>query len=112
MRAVVDSFLARPSETAEAARVQVLNGTSVGGLAGSVSGRLEQAGFTVIPADNAPAGDVQKTIVYDLKGKPRTSRRLAELLGAELRPGPAPEGIASEADIVVVLGQDAALRNK
>jgi hypothetical protein len=59
----------------------------------------------MIAPDNAPALDVQKTMVYDLKGKPRTSRRLAELLGAELRQG-APEGVTTTADIVVILGQD------
>jgi polyisoprenyl-teichoic acid--peptidoglycan teichoic acid transferase len=108
LRAVVDSFLTRPSEASEVARVQVLNGTSVGGLAGRVSLQLEQAGFTIIPPGNATAGDAQKTVVYDVRGKPRTSRRLAEMLGAELRPGPPPDGVASEADIVVILGLDAA----
>ena len=105
---VVDNFLTRPSESSEMARVQVLNGTDVGGLAGRVSLRLEQAGFTMLPPGNAPASDAQKTVVYDLRGKPRTSRRLANELGAELRAGPPPEGVASEADIVVILGQDTA----
>jgi LCP family protein required for cell wall assembly len=108
LRMVVGSFLTRPSETSEAARVQVLNGTSVSGLAGRESLRLEQAGFTMIPPGNAPAADTQQTVVYDVRGKPRTSRRLAEELGAELRAGPPPDGVMSEADIVVILGQDAA----
>jgi LCP family protein required for cell wall assembly len=108
LREVVASFLTRPSEASEVARVQVLNGTDVGGLAGQVSLRLEQAGFTMMPADNAPASDAQQTVVYDLRGKPRTSRRLAETLNAELRAGPLPDGVASDADIVVILGRDAA----
>jgi len=107
VRAVVDSFLTRPSEASEAATVQVLNGTAVSGLAGRVSGELERAGFTLIAPGNAPATDLPKTIVYDLTGKPRTSRRLAQQLGAERRQG-APDGVASTADIVVVVGQDAA----
>ncbi|HEU5098635.1 MAG TPA: LCP family protein, partial [Roseiflexaceae bacterium] len=106
IRAVVDQYLTRPSETSEAATVQVLNGTAVGGLAGRVSGELENAGFTLIAPGNAPAGDVARTVVYDLTGKPRTSRRLARQLGAELRQG-SPEGVASPADSVVVVGQDA-----
>ncbi|MFL5805646.1 MAG: LCP family protein [Roseiflexaceae bacterium] len=110
VRAVVDSFLKRPSEASEVATVQVLNGTDIGGLAGSVSLQLEKAGFTIITAGNAPPSDNPKTVVYDLKGKPRTSRRVAEVLGAELRQGPLPEGVASDADIVVVLGRDAAGR--
>jgi hypothetical protein len=107
LSAVVDRFLARPSETSEAAVVQVLNGTDASGLAGRVSAELEQADFTILPAGNAPGSDAQATVIYDLKGKPQTSRRLADLLGAELRRGPAPEGAAAEADIVVVLGNDA-----
>jgi LCP family protein required for cell wall assembly len=107
IRAVVDSFLTRPSEASEAATVQVLNGTAVSGLASRVSGELERAGFTLIAPGNAPATDLPKTIVYDLTGKPRTSRRLAQQLGAELRQG-APDGAASAADIVVVVGGDQA----
>jgi LCP family protein required for cell wall assembly len=107
IRAVVDSFLTRPTEINEAATVQVLNGTDVGGLAGRVSGRLEKEGFTLIPAGNAPATNVQKTVVYDVKGKPRTSRRLAQTLNAELRQGAPPADVLSDADIVVILGKDA-----
>jgi polyisoprenyl-teichoic acid--peptidoglycan teichoic acid transferase len=107
VRAVVDSFLTRPSEASEAAMVQVLNGTAVSGLASRVSGELERAGFTLIAPGNAPATDFPKTIVYDLTGKPRTSQRLAKQLGAELRQDP-PDGITSAADIVVVVGQDQA----
>jgi len=107
IRAVVNTFLTRPSEADEAASVQVLNGTGVDGLAGEVTGQLEQADFTVIPAADAPTTDVQKTVIYDLKGKPRTSQRLAALLHAELAAGPPPAGLESPADIVVILGQDA-----
>jgi LCP family protein required for cell wall assembly len=108
VRAVVGAFLTRPTEASEAATVQVLNGTDVAGLAGTVTLELEQAGFTVIPADNAPSA-VSKTVVYDMKGKPRTAARLAKQLGALVVTG-APEGVAGEADIVVLLGADAAKR--
>lgn len=107
IRVVVDSFLARPSEAVEAATVQVLNGTAMSGLASRVSADLERAGFTLIAPGNAPATDAPKTIVYDITGKARTSKRLAQQLGAELRQG-APEGAAANADIVVVVGQDGA----
>jgi hypothetical protein len=108
VRAVVDAFLTRPSEASEAASVQVLNGAGASGLAGQVTIELEQAGFTVIPADNAPA-DAEKTVVYDVTGKPRTAARLARQLGASVQRG-APEGVSSPADIVVVLGADAVNR--
>ncbi len=104
----VRALVTPPGEASEAATVQVLNGTSVSGLAGTVSFQLEKAGFTIMPAGNAPTSDVQKTIVYNLAGKPSTSRRLARVLNTEVQSGPAPEGIVSQADIVVVLGKDAA----
>jgi len=105
VRAVVDAFLTRPSEAAEQATVQVLNGTATSGLAGRVSLELDQAGFSMTPAGNAPTNDIATTIVYDVTGKSRTSQRLAKLLKAELRQG-APPGVASEADIVVIAGSD------
>jgi polyisoprenyl-teichoic acid--peptidoglycan teichoic acid transferase len=108
VRSVVDGFLTRPNEASEAATVQVLNGAGAAGLAGQVTIKLEQAGFTVIPADNAPA-DVDKTVVYDVTGKPRTAARLVRQLGASLVRG-APEGVDSPADIVVVLGADTVSR--
>jgi hypothetical protein len=107
VRAVVDSFLTRPSEASEAATVQVLNGTAVSGLASRISNELELQGFTLIAAGNAPSTDFPTTIVYDLTGKPRTSKRLAAQLGAALRQG-APDGVTTSADIVVVLGGDQA----
>jgi|HigsolmetaAR201D_1030396.scaffolds.fasta_scaffold12715_3 LCP family protein required for cell wall assembly len=107
VRAVVDSFLQRPSEAAEQATVQVLNATDIGGLAGSVSVDLERAGFTLLVAGNAPQTNPDKTIVYNLRNKPRTSQRLADMLGATVQSGPLPEGAESDADIVVILGRDA-----
>jgi LCP family protein required for cell wall assembly len=107
VRAVVDTFLTQPSEAAEAATVQVLNGTDVSGLAGRVSGDLARAGFTLSAPGNARATGAEKTVVYDITGKPRTGRRVAQVLRAELRRG-APEGVDSAADIVVIVGKDQA----
>ncbi|NOK60295.1 MAG: LytR family transcriptional regulator [Chloroflexi bacterium AL-W] len=107
-RAATDAMLTPPGEASERATVQVLNGTGVNGLAGQISGDLESDGFTIIPATDAPTTDVQQTLVYDVNGnKPRTSRRLADTLNADVRQGP-PEGVASTADIVVILGFDVA----
>jgi LCP family protein required for cell wall assembly len=109
IRAATSALLTPPSEAREAATVQVLNGAGIAGLAGSVSGELETAGFSLIPAADAPTADVQQTIVYDVTGNPRTARRLADMLRADVRQG-APEGFVGTADVVVVLGQDAAER--
>jgi polyisoprenyl-teichoic acid--peptidoglycan teichoic acid transferase len=108
VRAAVAEFLAPPNEAAESARVQVLNGTGVTGLARKVSGELELSGFVLLPAGDAP-GVAERTVVYDISGKPATARRLAQLFGADVHRGP-PEGVATEADVVLVLGANAAER--
>ncbi|MCS6842229.1 MAG: LCP family protein [Roseiflexus sp.] len=105
VRKVVRDFLATPGVETEDARIQVLNGAGVTGLARRVSGELESAGFTVVPAADAPRSDVPRTVVYDVTGKPATARRLAALLNAEIRRGP-PDGVSPTVDIIVVLGRD------
>lgn len=107
VQAVLDRWQSPPSEAAERAVVQVFNGTDVPGLARSVSLDLERAGFTVLVPDNAPFM-AERTVVYNPSDNPATSRRVARTLGAELVNGPPPAGLASEAQVVVVLGPDAA----
>jgi LCP family protein required for cell wall assembly len=107
VQALVDKWQRPPSEAAENATVQVFNGTETTGLARGVALDLEQAGFRVLVPDNAPAL-YERTTVYDRTGNPATSRRVARTLGAEVVSGAPPDGIFSEADIVVVLGANAA----
>jgi LCP family protein required for cell wall assembly len=106
VQGVLDQWQRPPSEAAEAATVQVLNGTEVAGLARQVTLDLEQAGFTILVPGNAPAL-VERTTVYSPNGKRATARRLARVLNAVVVDGPPPDGIASEADLIVVLGPDA-----
>jgi LCP family protein required for cell wall assembly len=108
VRTLAQQLLRGPSAESEAARVQVLNGTGVSGLAGRVSNDLAGRGFSMLPAGDSPLA-ASRTVVYNLHDKPITARQLADLLRAELREGP-PEGLSSDADIVVVLGEDAAER--
>jgi len=105
VREVVRDFLATQGAETEDARIQVLNGAGVAGLARRVSGELESAGFLVVPAADAPRSDIPRTIVYDITGKSATARRLAALLNAEIRRGP-PDGVNPTVDIIVVLGRD------
>ena len=95
---------------AEGARVQVLNGAAVDGLAGRVSAFLRGKGFVVGDPDQAPRVYEHTTIV-DYTGQPQTRQRLAETLGldaqfVEAQPsGNAPPQPA-QVDIVVIAGQD------
>jgi LCP family protein required for cell wall assembly len=106
IQALLETFMSPPSEGREAAMVQVFNGTGASGLARTVSLELEGAGFRVLVPENAPDGDYPRTTVYDVAGKPATSRRLASTLKADLVRGTAP-GVISQADVVVILGADA-----
>jgi LCP family protein required for cell wall assembly len=110
LRALVERLFTRPSLASENATVQVLNGTGRAGLGRRVSGELENAGYRVIVAADAPpqpdGTPYPRTVVYDAAGKPLTARRVASLFGAELQSGPPPNGAASSADVVVILGLD------
>mgnify|MGYP001157906487 CR=1 FL=1 len=107
VRDLVERFLAGPSESQEQARIQVLNGTGVAGLARQVTEQLQDAGFNLLAPGDAPEDVVERSVIYDTTGNPHTSRRLAELLGFDLRGGPPPEGVADRAEILAILGQDA-----
>jgi hypothetical protein len=107
VQALLDRWQRPPSEAAENATVQVFNGTEVAGLARNVSLDLEQAGFTLLVADNAPAL-VERTTIYNAAAAPATARRLARTLNAQLVDSPPPGGLVSEATLVVLLGPDAA----
>lgn len=107
VQALLDQWQRPPSEAAENALVQVLNGTEVTGLARDVSLELEAAGFRVMVPGNAPPALYERTRIYDRTGNPATVRRLARTLGAEILGDGLPEGVLTDADIVVILGDDA-----
>jgi polyisoprenyl-teichoic acid--peptidoglycan teichoic acid transferase len=103
-------LLAGPTGDVELARVQVLNGTGMRGLAGRVGTRLAAQGFVVNDPADAPAR-IEQTRLIDYSGRPETLRRLADTLG--LNPGqvyPTPPADAPPApfqsDIVLLLGAD------
>jgi LCP family protein required for cell wall assembly len=92
----------------EAARVQVLNGAQVDGVATRVSDYLRARGFDLTAPGNAPQ-TYEHTTIIDYAGRPATLRRLADALGlqadyvlAQPGPGAPPAG----ADIVVIVGMD------
>ena len=103
----------------EGAFVEVQNGTQTPGLATGVMDYLAKQGF---PEADLTVGDDtdglyhERTLIYDLAGKPYTAKKLAAWLGLpssrvqEVRgdktPSPVP---TSAADIVVVLGADASI---
>ncbi|NTU80888.1 MAG: LCP family protein [Chloroflexales bacterium] len=108
--AQVTRLMAGPQGAAELARVQVLNGAGVRGLAGQLSERLAAQGFTMNDPADSPL-PAEQTRLIDYVGRPETLRRLADTLG--LDPGrvfttPPVDAPPSpfQADIVLLIGAD------
>lgn len=107
-------FQQGPGETAsnepETAKVQVLNGKGVRGLARQVTTDLQAAGFTLAEPATASTSENPDTLILDYTGKPQTRERLARFFGVE------PENVRDETansaeapfgvDIVVLIGDD------
>lgn len=87
------------------ARVQVLNGARVAGLARRVTQQLNAVGF-LLDAPGDVAGTVPETIIYDITNHPIQANQLTQLIDARVVRGSPPMDIQSSADIIVVLGTD------
>ena len=105
IRGLVEQLFYDPKVKAEAARVEVLNGSGRAGLATSAQTDLAARGFTIVRADNADRADYAQTTIVDHAGKSATAKALATMLGvpaASVRTG----GSAAGADVTVTLGAD------
>ncbi len=103
VQAVVQEALSPPGEAREAAVVQVLNGTGIGGIAGQVSENLATRKFELAAAGNAEP--VERSVIYDYGSHPITRRRLSSSL-ADMPVEQRPAEEAPGANLVVVLGAD------
>ena len=63
--------------TAEAARVEVLNGAGIAGLAAATADWLRGQGVNVVAVDTDDRTDYAQTEIVDYTGKPRTAAWLA-----------------------------------
>ncbi|MFH1088517.1 MAG: LCP family protein [Patescibacteria group bacterium] len=91
----------------EPLKIEVLNGTTITGLAKKVATKLEQQGYKVVEVGNNATKGFVKTMVYDISDGQRVweVRKLAESLGAEM----ATDKITTSSGALarVVLGNDA-----
>ncbi len=89
---------------AESARVEVLNGAGVTGLAQATAEWLRAQGINVVAVDTADRSDYAQTEILDYTGKPRTTAWLARtfhVLSATDGSDP-----TSQVDIKIILGAD------
>jgi len=98
--------LVRAQLADEAARIELQNGSLDTNLAADAADHLRVMGFNVIRYDNADRFDHAATIIHDRTGNEYTARALAEQLGVDPDAIQRTDSIASEADIVVILGRD------
>ena len=91
-------------------QVQVLNGSGVAGAAGRLTTKLAEAGYTVLPAGNAPQRYATSAVYYQEGWQDRAEEILAatEIEGIE-QVSTMPQIFASEqAAVVVLIGRDTA----
>lgn len=108
--AQVARLLAGPQAGSALARIQVLNGTAIHGLAGRVSSRLSAQGFSVNSPADAPVRSTHTRLI-DYSGHPETLRRLASTLNlnpAQVYTTPPVDAPPApyQSDIVLLIGAD------
>jgi len=91
---------------AEAATVEVLNGTTAAGLAALTADHLRQQGLQVERADNADRSDYAESLIIVYTGKTYTAEYIAHLLGFPLTAVVHGADPAAEYDISVIVGAD------
>lgn len=89
---------------AENARVQVLNGTQVSGLAEQVAERLQQAGVNVVSTGDAVRRDYPDTFMFAYAQKPVTLGAIAGVLGVPAGNRYSVDPKSGAYDIQVIIG--------
>ena len=107
IQAYIDKNLSSNPVIREASPVAVLNGTSTAGVALTESGKLTEAGYTVISTGNAPATDYTKTTIWRLNKDDNdgTAKALAKRYGVKVKTGKPAFAVAG-AEFVVIIGTD------
>lgn len=103
----------------ESAKVKILNGTWINGLAGKMATDLEKYDFKIVGISNCSRQNFEKSVIYDLtfgakkdsletlkqKTNANVSFNLPDWLKADLK-AEAASGTAAQPDLVLILGQD------
>ena len=87
-----------------AVRVQVLNGSGEGGVAGQLASTLREGGFRVVEVRNADRDDYFATLVVERREDPASALAVARYLGGP--PVIRQAWSSDQADVTVVLGSD------
>jgi LCP family protein required for cell wall assembly len=91
---------------AEAARIEVLNGTTTAGLAALTTDYLQQQGLEIARTDNAERSDYPESLVIVHTGKTYTAEYLVRLLDLPTTAVVHGADADAEYDVSVILGAD------
>ena len=110
IQAFVRGQLKDPYILKENAKVLVLNGTSMPGLATTLSGELKSYGYNVVGTGNTPNSDWTSTSLFDLTNRNKYTRNYLERrLGQKAQGSIGDKSIATNgADFVIIIGSDEA----
>ena len=95
--------------------IEILNGTSINGLASRTSQVFQSFGYEVAHIGNYSSSDIQKTKVIDRMGDIAQAQRVASIIKCSnvetaVQDAEAPETVSDEApeeyDLVIILGKD------
>lgn len=90
----------------EGAKVVVLNGTDVSGVARTESDKLMNKGYTISVVDDAPAGKYEAVEVYKIgEGNTATTTALKERYGVTIKTTAPPVAVADDVSFVVIIGK-------
>lgn len=105
IRQLVQRMFYDPQVKKEAARIEILNGTSREGLATNTRTALQEYGVEVARVESADRATYTQTLILDHRGKPATAKRLAALLGVPASNVRSDNAIG-DVDVTVILGSD------
>ncbi len=87
-------------------RIEILNGTTLSGLAKKTKDLFQSYGFEVVSMGNAPSTDLANTMVIDRKGKPALAERAAKIIKCERISAQIEASTAQDVDVTIMLGKD------
>lgn len=107
IRTFLKQKLSTDPVTREGAKVVVLNGSGVTGVAQTEADKLTEAGFIVSGIDNAPEADYKDVEIYQIgTGMTGTKAKLKSAFGVEVKTTDPPVAVGADVNFVIVFGKD------
>ena len=107
IRTFLKQKLSTDPVTQEGAKIVVLNGSGVTGVAQTEADKLTEAGFIVSGVDNAPEADYADIEIYQVgTGMTGTKAKLKSAFGVEVKTTTPPIAAGADTNFVIVFGKD------